>query len=91
MSKYRIAYTKQGLKEKKHAERAGFKDKIDSLINILKDNPYQDYPPFEKLIGNFHGVYSRRINRQHRLVYMVYDDEKAVKIISMWTHYENIK
>lgn len=91
MSKYRIVYTKQGLKEKKHAERAEFKDKIDSLINILKDNPYQDYPPYEKLIGNFQGVYSRRINRQHRLVYMVYDEEKAVKIISVWTHYESIK
>ena len=91
MSKYKLVYTKQGLKEKKHAIQAGFKDKIDSLVELLKENPYEDYPPFEKLLGNMKGAYSRRINRQHRLVYMVYEKEKIVKVISVWTHYENIK
>ena len=91
MSKYKIVYTKQGLKEKRYACQAGFQEKIDSLINLLKENPFEDYPPYERLLGNMKGAYSRRINRQHRLVYMVYEEEKTVKVISCWTHYENIK
>lgn len=88
MSEWKIVYTSDALKDKKIAFEAGFKDKINSLLEILRENPYTTYPPFEKLIGNYAGAYSRRINRQHRLVYSVYKDEKIVKIISMWTHYE---
>ena len=88
MSEWKILYTSDALKDKKKAFEAGFKDKINSLLDILRENPYTTYPPFEKLIGNYAGAYSRRINRQHRLVYSIYKDEKIVKIISMWSHYE---
>jgi Txe/YoeB family toxin of toxin-antitoxin system len=88
MSEWKILYTSDALKDKKKAFEAGFKDKINSLLDILRENPYTTYPPFEKLIGNYAGAYSRRINRQHRLVYSIYEDEKIVKIISMWSHYE---
>lgn len=87
MSEWKILYTSDALKDKKKAFEAGFKDKINDLLEILKENPYTTYPPCE-LIGNYAGAYSRRINRQHRLVYSVYKDEKIVKVISMWTHYE---
>lgn len=85
---YKILYTKQGLKDKKIAIQAGFGDKISSLLDLLIENPFEPYPPFEKLIGNLDGAYSRRINSQHRLVYQVYKQERVVKIISLWTHYE---
>lgn len=62
--------------------------KAKSLVDILKENPWQNPPPYEKLVGDLNGFYSRRINVQHRLVYKVYEDEKAVAIYSMWTHYE---
>lgn len=91
MNEYKVVYTKLGLKEKKYAVQAGFKDKIDSLLAILKENPFEAYPPFERLLGSMKGAYSRRINRQHRLVYMVYEKERIVKVISCWTHYDNIK
>jgi Txe/YoeB family toxin of toxin-antitoxin system len=78
------------LKEKKIAEKAGLGEKVSKLLDILKDDPFQTYPHYEKLIGNLSGAYSRRINRQHRLVYMVYEEEKIVKVISVWTHYESI-
>lgn len=85
---WRIVYTKPGFKDKKTAIEAGFGDKINSILGILRENPFTDYPPFEKLIGDLSGAYSRRINRQHRVVYQVYKDEKIVKIISMWLHYD---
>lgn len=85
---YKILYTKQGLKDKKIAIQAGFGDKISSLLDLLIENPFEPYPPFEKLIGNLDGAYSRRMNSQHRLVYQVYKQERVVKIISLWTHYE---
>ncbi|MEW5819235.1 MAG: Txe/YoeB family addiction module toxin [Cyanobacteriota bacterium] len=88
MSEWKILYTSDALKDKRKAFEAGFKDKINSLLDILRENPYTTYPPFEKLIGNYTGAYSRRINRQHRLVYSIYKDEKIIKIISMWSHYE---
>lgn len=88
MTEWKILYTSDALKDKKKAFEAGFKDKIINLLDILRQNPFTTYPPFEKLIGNYTGAYSRRINRQHRLVYSVYKEEKIVKIISMWTHYE---
>lgn len=88
MTGWKIVYTQDALKDKKKAFEAGFKNKVISLLEILKENPFTTYPPYEKLIGDYKGAYSRRINRQHRLVYSVYKEEKIVKIISMWTHYE---
>ncbi len=86
---YKIVYTRQGLIKNKIAEKAGLGEKVSRLLDVLKDDPFQTYPP-EKLVGNFSGAYSRRINRQHRLVYRVYEEEKIVKVISVWTHSELI-
>ena len=88
MDKWKIVYTKQALKDKRTAYEAGLQNKITVLLNLLKENPFEKYPPFEKLIGDLSGAYSRRINRQHRLVYQVYEKEHTIKIISLWTHYE---
>ncbi len=85
---WKIVYTKQGLKDKRIAIESGFGKKINDILDIIKLNPYTEYPPFEKLVGDLSGAYSRRINRQHRVVYQVYNTEKTVKIISMWLHYE---
>lgn len=85
---WKIVYTKQGLKDKRTAYEAGFSEKIKTLLEIVGNNPFEDYPPFEKLVGDLSGAYSRRINRQHRFVYQVYQKEHTVKVISMWTHYE---
>lgn len=85
---WRIVYTTDALKEKKKAYEAGLGKKVDNLLQILKQDPYKSYPPYEKLIGDLSGAYSRRINRRHRLVYSVYKEEKTTKIISMWSHYE---
>ena len=85
---YKIIYSTQAQKDAKKANRAGLKNNIEKLIKILKNNPYQNPPPYEKLIGDLLGIYSRRINIQHRLLYQIYESEKIVKIIRMWTHYE---
>jgi len=85
---YKIIYSSQVQKDAKKANRSGLKNNIQKIIKILENNPYQTPPPFEKLIGDLSGSYSRRINLQHRLVYQIYDKEKIVKIIRMWTHYE---
>lgn len=85
---WKIVYTKPSLKDKKTAIEAGFGEKINSILGILRENPFAEYPPYEKLIGDLSGSYSRRINRQHRVVYQVYKEEMTVKIISMWLHYE---
>jgi Txe/YoeB family toxin of toxin-antitoxin system len=85
---WRVVFTKQALKDAKKLSAAGLRSKAESLLNILRENPYQTPPPFEKLIGDLSGAYSRRINILHRLVYQILDDEKTVKVIRMWTHYE---
>ena len=85
---FRIVYTKQALKDKKIAINSAYKEKVNSILDTLKEDPFAPYPPFEKLIGDLSGAYSRRINRQHRVVYKVYDIERTVQIISMWLHYE---
>ncbi len=85
---YKIVYTNQALKDAKKASQAGFRDRIEKLFSILENDPYQNPPPYEKLIGDLIGAYSRRINIQHRLIYQIYDNENVVKIIRMWTHYE---
>ena len=86
--KWRIVFTKQAIKDSKKIESANLKPKVVKLLVILKNDPYSRPPHFEKLIGDLSGAYSRRINLRHRLVYQIYDKEKIVKIIRMWTHYE---
>ena len=88
MSNYKLVYTKQAKKDAKKAASSGFKSKIENLLEIIKEDPFEEYPPYEKLAGNLEGAYSRRINIQHRLVYQVYEKEKIVKVIRMWIHYE---
>ena len=85
---YKLVYTKQAQKDAKKAASSGLKPKILDLLEILAKNPYQDYPPYERLVGDLDGAISRRINIQHRLVYQVLEEEKIVKVIRMWTHYE---
>ncbi|GHU14952.1 addiction module protein [Spirochaetia bacterium] len=85
---YQIIYSSQVKKDAKKINRAGLKNNVMKLIEILHNNPYQNPPPYEKLMGDLIGSYSRRINIQHRLIYQIYEDEKIVKIIRMWTHYE---
>ncbi len=85
---WKIVYTKQAQKDAKKVSQSGLKSKVISLLEILKSNPFQSPPPFEKLVGDLSGVFSRRINIQHRLVYQLYEKEKIVKVIRMWSHYE---
>jgi Txe/YoeB family toxin of toxin-antitoxin system len=85
---WKIVYTPDALKDKRKAYESGFKEKIEKLLVILRDDPFTAYPPYEKLIGDMSGAYLRRINHQRRLVYAVYKSENTVKIISMWNHHE---
>ena len=85
---YTLYFTKQAQKDAKKLSANSLKLKAGALLAILKKNPLQNPPPYEKLVGDLQGAYSRRINIQHRLVYEVLKKEKAVKIICMWTHYE---
>lgn len=88
MVKWQIVYTKQAQKDAKKVSTSGLRPKAEALIEILKENPFQNPPPFEKLVGDLEGACSRRINIQHRLVYQVIKESRTVKIIRMWTHYE---
>ena len=88
MVSWQLVFTKQAQKDAKKIAHTGLKPQAERLLEILKDNPYMNPPPYEKLIGDLSGAYSRRINIQHRLVYQVLDDIKTVKVIRMWTHYE---
>ena len=88
MVKWRIVYTRQAQKDAKKIAAAGLRQKAEKLLEILSENPFQPPPPFEKLIGDLSGAYSRRITIQHRLVYQVLQEKKTVKVIRMWTHYE---
>ncbi len=81
-------YTKQAQKDAEKLATAGLKPKAQALLAILGENPYQTPPPFEKLVGDLSGAYSRRISIQHRLVYQVLDDAKTVKVLRIWTHYQ---
>ena len=85
---WRLVYTKQAQKDAEKLTAAGLKPKAQTLLEILAQNPYQTPPPFEKLVGDLAGAYSRRITIQHRLVYQVLDDAKIVKVLRMWTHYQ---
>lgn len=85
---WRVVFTKQAQKDAKKLAASNLKLKAEALLAILREDPYRSPPPFEKLVGDLSGAYSRRINVQHRLVYQVLDDEKIVKVIRMWTHYD---
>ncbi|RQW07755.1 Txe/YoeB family addiction module toxin [candidate division KSB1 bacterium] len=88
MVKWKLVFTKQAQKDAAKLSAAGLKNKTVVLLDILAQNPFQTPPPFEKLVGDLAGAYSRRINIHHRLVYQVLEDVKTVKILRMWTHYE---
>lgn len=90
MVNYKVVYTKNAAKDISNLKAVNLANKAQNLIELIKENPFQNPPPYEKLLGNLSGLYSRRINIQHRLVYEVLEDIKTVKIISMWSHYENI-
>ncbi|HQX34129.1 MAG TPA: Txe/YoeB family addiction module toxin [Dokdonella sp.] len=85
---WRLVFTKQAQKDARNLSSAGLKEKAQLLLAIVADNPFQTPPPFEKLVGDLAGTYSRRINIQHRLVYQVLHAEHTVKVLRMWTHYE---
>lgn len=88
---YKILITKAALKDREKIKgNKALESKVKNLIELISKNPYETPPSFEKLKGDLDGLISRRINIQHRLVYEVYEEEKVVKIISMWTHYENL-
>jgi len=85
---WKIVYAKQAMKDAKKLAASGLKPKALELLAILEGDPFQNPPPFEKLVGDLAGTYSRRINIQHRMVYEVFTKEKTVRILRMWTHYE---
>lgn len=85
---YTLVFTKHALKDAKKLSAAGLRPNAEKLLAILKENPFQSPPPYEKLLGDLTGLYSRRINIQHRLVYQVLTKEQIVKVLRMWSHYE---
>ena len=86
--KWKVVFTKQAQKDAKKLSSSGLRDEAEALLKILESNPYETPPPYEKLVGDLAGAYSRRLNVQHRLVYQVIEEERTVKVIRMWTHYE---
>jgi len=85
---WQLVFTKPAQKDAKKIAHSGLKPQAERLLEIIKEDPFKNPPPYEKLVGDLSGAYSRRINIQHRLVYEVLDDIKSIKIIRMWTHYE---
>jgi Txe/YoeB family toxin of toxin-antitoxin system len=85
---WQVVFTKQAQKDAKKIARSGLKPNAERLLQILKEDPYRTPPPYEKLLGDLSGAFSRRINIQHRLIYQILDEIKTVKVIRMWTHYE---
>ncbi len=88
MVSWKLVYTKQAQKDAKKLSTAGLRSKAEELLEIIENDPFQNPPPFEKLVGDLEGAYSRRINIKHRLVYQILKRFKIVKVIRMWTHYE---
>jgi Txe/YoeB family toxin of toxin-antitoxin system len=88
MVKLEVVYAKQAMKDARKLVASGLKPKAQELLAVLADDPFQNPPPFEKLVGDLAGAYSRRINIQHRIVYEVFTNEKTVRVLRMWTHYE---
>ncbi|TVQ19140.1 MAG: Txe/YoeB family addiction module toxin [Spirochaetaceae bacterium] len=85
---YTVVFTRQAQKDARQVARAGLRTKAEGIIALLEQNPFQTPPPYEKLLGDLSGAYSRRLTIQHRIVYQVYQAERVVKVIRMWTHYE---
>lgn len=88
MVKWQVVYAKHALKDAKKIAAAGLKGKAQALLEVLEIDPFQNPPPYEKLVGDLEGAYSRRINIQHRLVYEVFKKERTVRVLRLWTHYE---
>jgi len=86
--KWQVVYARQALEDARKLTAAGLKERAQELIEVLSRDPFQKPPPFEKLVGDLDGAYSRRINIQHRLVYEVFRKERVVRVLRMWTHYE---
>lgn len=85
---YRITYAKAAIKDIPNIKAAHLDGKVKALLDVIRENPFKTPPTYEKLVGDLKGMYSKRINIQHRLVYEVFEDEKTVRILSLWTHYE---
>jgi len=85
---YEVEFSKQAIKDIKNLKQVGLDTKAKRLVEVIKKNPYENPPPYEKLVGNMQGFISRRLNIQHRLVYKVLEEEMRIKIYRMWTHYE---
>jgi toxin YoeB len=85
---WKLVFTKQAQKDAKKLSSAGLRPKAEALLEVLRKNPLENPPPYEKSVGDLAGAYSRRINIQHRLVYQVLPEIKTVKVIRLWTHYE---
>lgn len=85
---YKLLYTKQAKKDARKLSEKNLKEKAQEILKVLEEDPFKKYPPYEKLIGDLTGAFSRRLNIQHRIVYQVYQKEQIVKVIRMWTHYE---
>ena len=88
MVSWKLVYAKQALKDARKLAASGLKPKAQELLAVLESNPFQNPPAFEKLVGDLQGSYSRRINIQHRLVYEVFETERIVRVLRMWSHYE---
>ena len=88
MVSWAVVFTRQAQKDARRIARAGLRPRTEELIDILRRDPRQSPPPFEKLVGDLAGAYSRRISIQHRLVYQILDEERIVKVLRLWTHYE---
>lgn len=85
---WELVYTKHAQKDARKLSSAGLKEKTQALLMVLRENPFQNPPPYEKLVGDLSGAYSRRINIQHRLVYQILEEHNVVKVLRMWSHYE---
>jgi toxin YoeB len=86
--KWQVVFAKHALKDAKKLSAAGLKDKAQELLDVLAHDPFQNPPPYEKLVGDLEGAYSRRLNIQHRMVYEVFKKQRIVRVLRMWTHYE---
>ena len=87
MVSWSIVYAKQALKDAQKVMAGGLTDKAQALLAVLENDPFQNPPPYEKLVGDLAGAYSRRVNIQHRLVYEVFEEQRIVRVLRMWTHY----
>lgn len=85
---YHIVFSKQAIKDRRLIAQAGLEQRVKALLAVMAEDPFRTPPPYEKLVGNLSGFYSRRINVQHRLVYSIHEESRTIKILRMWTHYD---